>query len=107
MKKLPADKIVNYLQNHTWKQTAEHFNISEMTISRKIKRLKIVNTINDINYINLLKKGFNKLLKKRLDTMKASELRLVFFLLSNKSISMKKVQYIKRITKITGVKNFV
>ena len=64
MKKISTDEIVKYLQSHTWSATAEHFEISEMTISRKLKRLKLVNVIDNTEYINLLKKGFNKLLKK-------------------------------------------
>lgn len=104
MKKVSTEKIVSYLQNHTWKETAEHFNISEMTISRKIKRSKLIDIIDKDKYTILLKRGFNKILKKKLNTMKATELRLIFFLLSGTAISMKKTQYIKRIGKIVGVR---
>lgn len=104
MKKISGDAIVRYLQFHTWSETAEHFKISEMTISRKLKRLKLINVIDNANYINLLKKGFNKIIRKELKNMKASELRLIFFILTGRSISLKKVQYIKHIAKIAGVK---
>ena len=107
MNKIQTSEIVKYLKNHTWRETAEHFKISEMTISRKLKRTKLIDVIDDVNYINLLKRGFNKLLKKRLHDMKASELRLVYYLLTNQSVSMNKVQYIKRIAKIVGVKKYV
>ena len=106
MTKTKIEDVVNYLENHTWKQTAQRFYISEMTISRYLKKFKMRNTINNDNYIKLLKRGFNKLLKKRLDEMKAAELKLVYFLITNKSVSLRKEQYITKLTKIIGVNKF-
>lgn len=106
MKKISNEKIVSFLKTHTWRDTAEHFKISEMTISRRLKRLKIIDVIDDTIYTNLLKRGFNRILKEPLGNMKAGELRLVYFLLTGKSISLKKTQYIKHIAKITGVNRY-
>lgn len=104
MKLLKIEKVVNYLKNHTWKETANYFKISEMTISRYLKKFNEVNIINEDVMINLLKKNFNRLLRKSLYNMKANELRVIYFFLSNKSISLKKGQYITKIRKIAGVK---
>lgn len=106
MKIKQIEKVVNYLENHTWKETATHFKISEMTISRYIKKHRLTNIIKDDKYINLLKSGFNKLLRKKLLDMKTSELRLVYYLLTDKSVSLRKEQYISKIMKITGTEKW-
>lgn len=103
MTKKNIEHVVNYLENHTWKETAERFKISEMTISRYIKRFNQVDIINNEHYINLLKKGFNRLLRKKIYDMKAVELKLVWYLLSNKSQSCSKDQYIIKIKKMAGL----
>ncbi len=97
MKIEKIEKVVKYLENHTWKKTAEFFKISEMTISRYIKKFNQVNIINNDKFINELKRGFNKLIKKDLFNMKASELRIVYHLLTQKNISLRKEQYIIKI----------
>ena len=102
MKIEKIEKVVNYLGNHTWKKTAEHFKISEMTISRYVKKFNQVNIINIDKLINELKHGFNKLIKKNLFDMKASELRIVYHLLTQKNISLRKEQYIVKIKNLIG-----
>lgn len=102
MKVEKIEKVVKYLETNTWKKTAEHFNISQMTISRYIKKFNEVNIINNDSLINGLKRGFNKLIKKSLYDMKASELRIVFHLLTNKNISLTKEQYILKIKRLVG-----
>lgn len=104
MKIKKIENVINYLKNHTWKETAEHFKISEMTITRYIKRYELTNRINNTNYIMILKRGFNKLIKQDIYDMKANELRIIYYLLTNKSISMSKMSYIKKIINLTGVK---
>lgn len=104
MKVNKIENVVRYLDNHTWKETAKHFKISEMTVSRYAKKFRQVDVINDIALINMLKKGFNKLLRKSLYDMKTAELRVLYFLLTDKNVSLKKDQYILKIRRLTGVK---
>ena len=98
------EKVVLFLDDHTWKETAKKFKISEMTISRYIKKFNQVNIINDVNLINLLKKGFNTLLRKSLLDMSTAELKVLHFLLTRKNVSMKKKSYILKIKNLAGVK---
>ncbi len=95
--------VVNYLSEHTWKKTAEHFGISEMTISRYLKKHNMTNTINVDSLITQLKRAFNKLIRKSLFDMTATELKTIYFFLTNKALSMNKDQYILKIKKIVGV----
>ena len=105
MKKDPR-KVADYLLDHTWKQTATHFQISEMTISRYLKHLELSDIIKSNVYINKLKRGFNKLLRKKLYDMSATELKVIYALLTGKYTSMTKDRYILRIKKIVGVNNW-
>lgn len=104
MKVNKIEQVVRYLDNHTWRQTSEHFKISEMTVSRYVKKFKQVDIINDVALINMLKKGFNKLLRKSLFDMKTAELRVLYFLLTSKNVSLKKDQYVLKIRRLAGVK---
>jgi arginine repressor len=96
------EKVVKYLESHTWRKTAEFFKISEMTISRYLKKFNQVNVINNDKLINELKHGFNKLIRKDLFNMKASELRIVYHLLTQKNVSLRKEQYIVKIKNLIG-----
>lgn len=98
--------IVNYLESHTWKQTALKYKISEMTISRALKKFRQVNTIKNDVLINMLKNKFNKLIRRDIFDMKASELRVLYYLLTDKNVSLRKDQYIPKIMKITGVEKW-
>lgn len=102
MKVKQIEKVVNYLQNHTWKETAENFKISEMTISRYLKKFNQVNIIDVDKMIIMLKTGFNKLIKKSLFDMKANELKTIWSLLTGKSVSLRKEQYITKIKHLVG-----
>jgi len=106
MPKKNIASVVKYLSEHTWSATAKHFNISEMTISRYLKRFNQTNIINDEQYTKLLKAGFNRILKKKLFDMKAVELRVVYYLLTGVSKSLKRDQYIIKIKNIAGVNHF-
>jgi DNA-binding transcriptional regulator LsrR (DeoR family) len=47
--------IRDYTKEHTWKETAEKFNVSEMTISRILKSAPIQNTIEiDLTFLRSL-----------------------------------------------------
>lgn len=104
MTKKKIVQVVNFLDKHTWKETAKHYKISEMTISRYVKRFNQINIINSETYTNLLKKGFINLLKKSIYDMSAVELKMILYLISGKSISCTKDQYISKIKKYTGIK---
>lgn len=103
MTKINVVDVVNYLGNNTWKKTAKHFKISEMTISRYVKKHAMANIINKDSLIKQLKHSFNKLIKKSLYDMSATELKTIYFFLTGKSLSMLKDQYIIKIKKIVGV----
>ena len=93
------NEVMEYLVDHTWSETADKFKISEMTISRWKKLYENGNLIDKKDFTNKIKKGINRILKKDIIEMNATELKLIYGILTGKFTSMRKDQYILRIRK--------
>lgn len=91
--------IINFLNTHTWRETADYFDISEMSIKRILDRQRFNSEIEKYNYTTIFRREFDKLLKKNLIDMKTSELRILYYILYNKNNSLRRVEYIKNILK--------
>ena len=90
-------EIIEYEKTHTWKKTAKHFDISEMSISRILKQNSLEKDLALLKSTNKIIGEFKKLLKIPLTNMSATQLRMIFFILSGKNVSFTKNQYISKI----------
>ena len=94
-----VSEILEYLESHTWKQTAEKFDISEMSIKRLIDRKTKLTILERYGLANILVKKMTNLTKTGFSEMTSAQLRLIHALLTNRNVSMTKRQYIDSITR--------